>query len=227
MGGMSCASLLLAWNYIIGSIFFLGGSILFHPFFSSNDPVYKFGVAQFIAGSALFLIPAIYEWKANFHALSVYEREPTSPPPSIEELNTLVVEQSAIHENYHMEKHAVNMTRSTVSVLNGVLFVVGSVAYWPDFGRTGVVTGNWLFRMGSSFTLMSCTWAFYRCFQPSHHTPKMVAMLKVFYFQYILGAAGFLTGGAFFLAGNAIIGSIIWALGSVFFITGSFMLLVM
>eukprot|EP01111_Echinosteliopsis_oligospora_P018516 TRINITY_DN8544_c0_g1_i1.p1 TRINITY_DN8544_c0_g1~~TRINITY_DN8544_c0_g1_i1.p1 ORF type:complete len:244 (+),score=30.70 TRINITY_DN8544_c0_g1_i1:71-802(+) len=243
MGRKTCSSLMLAWSYIIGSVFFLGGSVLFHPFFSTNNLLYKIGVAQFIAGSALFLIPAVYEWTVNYAALLAYETTPkppfpSSPPPPREmsdddgsasprELASLLKEHAGLHENYHLEKHAVAMTRSSVSVLNGVLFVVGSLAYWPDFGRSGIVTGNWLFRMGSSFTLISCCWAFARCFKPSPNTKKTTRLLQLFYMQYIIGAIGFLTGGFFFLFGWVEVGAIIWACGSVFFISGSLMLLVM
>jgi len=136
-------------------------------------------------------------------------------------------QKKRLSPTYQLENYVVSLTRSTVSIINGVLFVGGSVAFWPDFGSNGVILGNWFFRMGSSFTLLSLIWAFYRSFKPSNQTRKEILSLKIFYIQYMLGAIGFLVGGAYFLIEDGTIGAIGWMVGSVFFWTGSLTLLVM
>ncbi|PRP79962.1 hypothetical protein PROFUN_05938 [Planoprotostelium fungivorum] len=176
------AAFTLATSYVIGSVAFIGGSILFHPHFSVDDTLFKLGVSLFIVGSVLFLLPALYEWHANFLGLLSYHATPNYNPVSDYDLPS----------DYILRNHGVNITRSTISVLNGILFTIGSIAYWPTFERVGVVTGNWLFRMGSSFTLLSCIWAFSRTFSQSHHTRGMRQLLRIFFFQFILGAIGFL-----------------------------------
>lgn len=270
--------MLVALSYVVGSILFLAGSVLFHPHYSVQMSLYKLGAVLFVVGSALFLLPALYDWKTNYNRLVQYDASaayinsitsassnppsggrPTTiqnisifatPPPTIPNDTTvastspLLLHRSeysinsedergrgveggqalALHPPYVLANHAVAMTRSTISVVNGILFTLGSVVYWPGYGHSGIVAGNWLYRMGSSMTMISSTWALVRLFGRTHYSPKVLYMLRAYSAQMFLGGLCYFIGGIYFIHHVGDVGAVLWIVGSTFFITSSAML---
>jgi len=214
----SWSMLILIWAYIIGSVLFVGGCILFHPYFSYDILFYKLSVAMFIVGSSLFLFGAVYEWQTSYHQLLKY-----NPYVLLEDQ----IQKKGLSPTFLLENHAVDLTRSTVNLINGVLFVTGSAAFWPSFGDGGVLLGNWCFRISCSFLFIIMVWSIYRSFKPTNQSRREVILLQSLYVQYLLGAGGFIAGGALFEAGDVAMGAIVWGVGSIFFTTGSLVMLIM
>lgn len=212
---MKLGAFLNGISYLVGSIMFIVASLFFHPALSTIDVIYKTGVILFIVGSVLFLLPAMHDWVTCYHHLCNFPRAAllsfNAPQDAAE------IERKAIAE---IERVAIAITRSSAAVLNGVLFVVGSVAYWPDFGRPGIIVGNWLFRMGTSMGLLSTCWALRRTFTQALLQPN-TRRFRWLLIAALFGSLGFLMGGACFLAGESEPGAIAWAVGSVFYLVSS------
>ncbi|KAL0479975.1 hypothetical protein AKO1_007345 [Acrasis kona] len=249
----SWKSILLAASYIVGSVAFLVGSILFFPRFTADPVTYGFAIALFIVGSFLFFLPATYDWWTNYNLLKTFNLpvipavatpvkpkvvSPASPIAGAEvstdgscngELTYMEEETRVVPlqlpASYYLENHAVSMTRSTISVFNGILFIVGSVAYWPTFNQ--LLLGNWTYRIASTMTCLSNLWAIYRTFYPSHNPPRVILLTRLFHIQFLIGGLGYFIGGFLFLFKYQIHGAIFWIIGSTFFITGSLQLLIM
>ncbi|CAF1170298.1 unnamed protein product, partial [Didymodactylos carnosus] len=51
--------------------------------------------------------------------------------------------------NEKIQDLAVSICRNTLSVVNGLLFTIGSVAFWPSYGHCGALVGNWFYRTGA------------------------------------------------------------------------------
>ena len=187
--------------YIIGSCLFVSGSILFHPHFSSTVSLYKTGVLMFTFGSALFCLASLQQLLGNFRTIT-----PTS--------DTLLDES-----NQFAMDLAVSFCRDTIGSISGLLFTVGSVAFWPSYDHGGALVGNWLYRCGASLGVVSSTWSLIRQQQAS----STVSVLKLMSFMSLLGSIGFLIGGGFFLYGGKhdVQGSFAWLSGSLAFLASS------
>jgi len=209
---MKTAALLNGLSYLIGSAMFIAASIFFHPELAKTLWVYQLGVVLFIVGSLLYLLPAMQDWVGLYRRLCSFHK--------VEILSYSTTKDSDDLAAKEVEKIAVSISRSSAAILNGVLFVVGSVAYWPDFGHSGIVVGNWLFRMGTSMGLLSTCWALKRTFHPNNNVAGVVT-LRWLLLNAIFGSIGFLLGGAYFLAGKGEPGAIAWATGSLFFLFSS------
>lgn len=269
---MDVGTLLVNVSYVLGSILFLGGSVMFHPHFSVYDVVYKVAVALFIVGSVLFLLPALYGWRGAYLALTTY----TPPTPSSatsgegdmphlrsvsistapEDITSPLLAHDHLHQpsgessppthhhhhqpspsasawaspptppaGYVLGAHGVVMSRATLSIVNGVLFTLGSIVYWPSYGHAGIVAGNWLYRTGSTITIFSCTWALLRLFgvHTQYHTPRMLTMLRAYYIQMIIGGLCYFVGGIYFIHHEGKTGAYLWVVGSTGFVTASTM----
>lgn len=221
---MKLAPLLNGLSYAIGSVLFIIASVFFHPVLSKIELLYKLAVGLFIVGSVLYLLPAVQDWLSCYQRLCNFPKsEMLSVYASMKEESQDVAEVERL-ASLEIERISVAISRSSVSVLNDILFIVGSVAYWPDFGRPGILVGNWLFRMGllrcSILGLISTCWALKRTFNREAMHPEMTKLRGLFV-TAIIGSIGFLTGGALFLSGIAGPGAIAWAIGSLFFLVSS------
>ena len=190
--------------YICGSVLFLFGSILFHPNFLVDEHLYRTAVSFFAIGSLLFLLAPSQQLLDDFRAV-------------IFKPLTLSTETNVFNVDL-----AISLCRNTSGILGGILFLVGSAAFWPSFGSSGALVGNWLYRFGSIFALFSSLGSLIR---QQEQNPS-ITVSKVLTFFSFLGSLGFIIGGAFFLAGKpyGVHGCVSWALGSVVFLLSSLLI---
>lgn len=226
---MDARSLVICWSYLIGSVLFLLGSVLFHPHFSLHENLYVVAVVAFIAGSALFLVAAIVELDVHLNSLrSLYTYIPLGDKETDGEANhsatTTASEEFGVPQLHKSLDLSVSIIRSTLGVGTGTLFVVGSIAFLPTYlPQHGALVGNWLYRMGSVTTMCSTAWQILRLLIKRHKRKAesgVSTMLLVLLCSW-LGALTFLIGGLFFLRGGAVEGSYIWSVGSCSFILSS------
>lgn len=184
--------------YIIGSFLFIVGSIFFHPHFSSIDSFYKAGVLTFTFGSILFCFGSFQQLIANFQNISSNDATP-----------------------FDIDS-AISLCRNTIGTINGFLFAIGSVAFWPTYGHSGAIVGNWLYRCGASLGVVSCMWLLIRLQMKS----TKFTMMKLVTILSLFGSIGFLIGGGFFLVGGShdIEGSFAWVAGSIAFLLSSLLI---
>lgn len=190
--------------YIISSGLFIIGSILFHPHFSVTSSLYKTGVLVFTFGSILCSLASLQQLLSSFQTLT-----PTS--------KTLLDESKPFGVDL-----AVSFCRDTIGSISGLLFAVGSVAFWPSYGHGGALVGNWLYRCGASLGVVSSVWSLIRQQQAS----STVSVLKLMALMSLLGSIGFLIGGGFFIYGGKYDaqGSFAWLSGSVAFLVSSLLI---
>jgi hypothetical protein len=189
--------------YIIGSCLFIVGSILFHPHFSVTSILYKTGVLTFTFGSVLFGVAALQQLIGDFQRLSANSNVLREPSNSID------------------TDVAVSFCRNTIGSISGLLFTLGSIAFWPSYEHAGALVGNWLYRCGATLGLISSFWSLIRQQHPCRYsTLKLMTLLSLF------GSIGFLIGGAFFLYGGAydMQGSLAWLAGSLSFLCSSLLI---
>ncbi|CAM4801444.1 unnamed protein product [Rotaria magnacalcarata] len=188
--------------YIIGSCLFIIGSILFHPHFSKTDSLYKTGVLTFTFGSILFGLGSLQQLLANFRSISSNNNE-------------LLINEA---KPFYMDL-AISICRNTIGSVNGFLFTIGSVAFWPTYGHCGSLVGNWMYRCGAFLGVVNSMWQLIRLQMKSTAmtTMKLLALLS------LLGSIAFLVGGGYFLIGGKhdIEGSFVWLAGSVTFLLSS------
>jgi hypothetical protein len=107
--------------------------------------------------------------------------------------------------------------------LGGILFLTGSVLYWPDFENGDLPNiGTWVFRFGSCCYLVGSFMSIYSIFRkPFEKTFCHVNMLWLYVLlQYIVGALLFIVGGILsqlkmdFSVETWIIGSILFTGGA-------------
>ncbi len=188
--------------YIIGSCLFIVGSIFFHPHISRIDSLYKTGVLTFTFGSILFCFGSLQQLIANFQSISSTD------------------DRSLINQTTSFDiDSAISFCRNTIGSINGLLFAIGSVAFWPTYGHAGNIVGNWLYRCGASLGVVSCMWLIIRLQVKS----TKFTMMKLVTILSLFGSIGFLVGGGFFLAGEKydIEGSFAWLAGSIAFLLSS------
>lgn len=188
--------------YIIGSCLFIMGSIFFHPDISSIVSYYKTGVLTFTFGSILFFLGSLQQLIINFQNICSNN------------------DRSLINESISIDiDTAISFCRNTIGCINGFLFAVGSVAFWPNYGHCGALVGNWLYRCGATLGLISCIWFLIRLQMKSNKFTimKLITILSLF------GSIGFLIGGGFFLASGKydVEGSFAWLAGSIAFLLSS------
>ena len=198
---MNFQSHLNALFYIAGSCLFIIGSVLFHPHYSGTLALYKTGVCTFTLGSLLFGLAALQQLLKNFRSAS-------------SKGDGLIDEPKAFDTDL-----AVSFCRGTIASISGLLFVVGSAAFWPSFAHGGALVGNWLYRCGASLGVVNSLWSLIRLQSKSTRfsTLKAMALLS------LLGSIGFLIGGAYFLFGGKYDaqGSFGWLFGSIAFLLSS------
>ena len=186
---------------IISSILFIIGSIFFHPYFSYSDSFEKAGVVTFAIGSVLFCMTSLRQLKADFHSISAISSESTAL------VKVLDIDL------------AMSFCRNTIGSINGFLFAIGSLAFWPTFGGSGTIVGNWLCRCGSILGIISSVWLLIRLQMKSTKftTMKLITILS------LLCSINFFIGGVFYLLkGNHNDAfSIFWLLGSIAFLFSS------
>ena len=205
--------------YIAGSLAFLTGSILFHPYFYPIGPCYLIGVIAFIVGSTLFCGGSIEELRGLFKGLKTADSINMESNYLINSDKKLVVSSTPM-----LESTAVSFIRTTISFMNGILFIVGSVAFLPTFMPKGPLIGNWIFRIGSSCALASGIWKLLRLFRQESKTSNII-IFRLLVISNSTGSALYVIGGFYFMLGFVAIGSYIWSAGSVAFIIGSTLLL--
>ncbi|CAF1069398.1 unnamed protein product [Adineta steineri] len=189
---------------IVGSILFIIGSIFFHPHFSVTNSLYKTGVLTFVFGSVLFYFSSLQQLFMCFQNL-----EPSKA--------------GVVNDSKPLDLDlAISFCRHTLGCCSGILFIVGSAAFYPTYGHCGVLVGNWLFRCGATLSVLSYVWFLIR----EQMKSSKFSLVKLVVFIALLGSIGFLIGGAFFLAGPdyASHGSFAWVAGSVVFLLSSVML---
>ena len=198
---MNFPSHLNAFFYIAGSCLFIVGSILFHPHYSATLALYKTGVCTFTLGSLLFGLAALQQLLKNFQSIS-------------SEHDGLINECKPFDMDL-----AVSLCRDTIASISGLLFIVGSAAFWPSFAHGGALVGNWLYRCGASLGVVNSLWSLIRLQKKSawFSTLKVMALLS------LLGSIGFLIGGVYFLCGDEYDaqGSYGWLFGSIAFLLSS------
>lgn len=167
--------------YIIGSCLFVVGSIFFHPDLSHHDSLYKSGVLAFTIGSFLFWFASFQQLFANFQSISSNEDRPL--------VNKTI--------SFDIDL-AVSFCRNTIGCISGFVFVLGSLAFWPTFGHSGTIVGNWLYRCGAIFGAVSSMWYLIRLQLKS----TKFTMMKLVTLLSLFGSIFFLIGGGLFLAGG-------------------------
>ena len=188
-----------AMFYVIGSGLFIAGSVMFHPEFSVKIILYKMAVSFFIFGSFLFLCAAVQQLFNDFrrvHQLS----------------------DNILNGNQRtMIDLSFSISQNTTSMINGVLFVIGSVGFWPEFGTGGSLVGNWFYRCASTLTLLNSICSLIR---------QRKEKFKLMTIMSLIGAVGFLMGGGFFLKGENFnqYGSFAWIIGSSAFFVSALLL---
>ncbi len=187
--------------YIMGSCLFIVGSIFFHPHISHMESFYKAGVLAFTFGSILFGFGSLQQLAANFQSISSNDRS------LIDETTSFDIDT------------AISICRNTIGSISGLLFAIGSAAFWPNYGHFGDIVGNWLYRCGATLGVVSCMWLLIRLQMKS----TKFTMMKLVTILSLFGSIGFLIGGGFFLAGDKydIEGSFAWLAGSIAFLLSS------
>jgi hypothetical protein len=187
--------------YIIGSCLFIIGSILFHPHFSVTSSLYKTGVLCFTFGSIFFCFASLQQLIANFRSITVKKTD--------------LIEDSRL---FDMDL-AVSFCRDTIGSISGLLFSIGSVAFWPGYGHGGALVGNWLYRCGATLGVISSTWSLIR----QQIKSSKFSILKLLTLMSLFGSIGFLIGGAYFLYSGKhdTEGSFGWLTGSIAFFLSS------
>jgi hypothetical protein len=181
------------------------GSIFFHPQISRIDPFYKIGVSAFTFGSILFCFGSFQQLIANFQSISSND------------------DRSLINETTSFDiDSAISLCRNTIGSISGSLFAIGSVAFWPTYGHSGAIVGNWLYRCGASLGVVSCMWLLIRLQVKS----TKFTMMKLVTILSLFGSIGFLIGGGFFLASGKhdMEGSFAWLAGSIAFLLSSLLI---
>jgi hypothetical protein len=193
-----------ALAYITGSCLFITGSILFHPHFSTVSSSYKAGVLTFTFGSALFCFASLQQLLANFQNIK------TNQEVLVDESKPFDIDM------------AVSFCRNTIGSISGLLFIIGSIAFWPSFGHCGALVGNWFYRCGATFGVINSIWLFVR----QQTKSSKFSIGKLMTIMSLLGSIGFLIGGAFFLyAGkHDVEGSFGWLSGSIAFLLSSLLI---
>lgn len=201
---MSLRFHLNALSYIIGSCFFLVGSILFHPRFINDLTLYKLGILSFGSGSVLFFFAAMQQLLTDFRKVSA---------------DTRILSSTITKLDIDL---AVSLCRNTMATIAGALYVIGSIALWPYFSSSGTLVGNWLYRLGSIISLLSALWSLIR----QQQKLSTVSISKLMTFCSFLGSLGFLIGGNFFLAGKSygLHACVIWISGSTAFLISSLLI---
>jgi hypothetical protein len=191
--------------YIIGSCLFIVGSIFFHPHIARIDLFYKIGVLTFTFGSILFCFGSFQQLIANFQSISTNDDRPL-----ISDTKSFDIDS------------AISLCRNTIGSVSGLLFAVGSVAFWPTYGHCGTLVGNWLYRCGATLGVMSCMWLLIRLQVKS----TKFTMMKLVTILSLFGSIGFLIGGGFSLAGEKhdAEGSFSWLAASVTFLLSSLLI---
>ena len=187
--------------YILGSCLFIIGSILFHPHFSAISSLYKTGVLTFTFGSILFSFASVQQLLTDFQSFKPDQ-------------DVLINESKPLDMDL-----AVSFCRNTIGSISGVLFIIGSVAFWPSYGHGGALVGNWLYRCGASLGVVNSIWLLIRLQTKS----SKFSILKLITLLSLLGSIGFLVGGGYFLYGGKydIQGSFAWLSGSIAFLLSS------
>lgn len=193
--------------YIIGSCLFIVGSILFHPHFSTAESLYKTGIFTFTFGSILFCSASLQQLFANFQ--------------SIKPNQNILIDEVKPFDIYL----AASFCRNTIGSISGLLFIIGSVAFWPSYGHDGAIVGNWFYRCGASFGVVNSIWMLVL----EHTKSPRFSMLKLMTLLSLFGSIGFLIGGAYFLYGGThdVEGSFAWLSGSIAFLLSSLLIYVL
>jgi len=190
-----------AFLYIIGSCLFIIGSVLFYPHFSTISSLYKTGVLTFTFGSILFSFASLQQLLTSFQSLN--------PTQDISNNKS---------QPFNTDL-AISFCRNTIGSISGFLFIIGSVAFWPNYGHGGALVGNWLYRCGASLGVVNSMWFL---IQQQMKSSKF-SLLKLMTLLSLLGSIGFLVGGGCFLYGGKydIEGSLAWLSGSISFLLAS------
>jgi len=128
-------------------------------------------------------------------------------------------------DNYDEKyKNWVKQMMITVFYVNGgILFLLGSILYWPDFSSETNNAGTWVFRFGSINYLCGSFLGLYNnCRRTNTSTTfvNITCMWNSVIIQYIFGALCFILGGILSQTGNKF-SSETWLVGSVLFFGGA------
>ena len=130
------------------------------------------------------------------------------------------------HACYSPSSATTPLIQSLICVFGSLCFTVGSAAFWPSFGHTGSLIGNWTFRCGSCSYITVNTWKLVlllmKCCKGHRDQSGLPIFSVCICIVFLCGGFCFLAGGIFFLIGHHDAeGSVSWALGSGLFLIGS------
>ena len=169
------------WLYIMSSALYLLGSALLHSYFSKNKILATVSTLSFIFASILFFLAAFQLLLTNFQTL--LSKEELLLTNKMEKFNT---------------DTAISFCVLTMVNISGILFTIGSVAFWPTLDHCNQILGIWMFRCGASLVVIGNAWLLIRM-----QMKKMKCSIdKLTTLMVLLGAVGFIVGGAFLQAGS-------------------------
>ncbi len=224
-----------AWLFVVGSVCFIPASTFFHPTFSSDAQLYLWAVWLFIIGSCCFSIASLQSIITAVVTSCLSRRQINADELISLHLGDLDLEDVNCPLWYSKWKDCLlPLFTSWLSFQGGCLFIIGSVAFLPEYGSDGSLLGNWLYRFGSCSYIISNSTALFFAVIDQVYPPKGHGLMNqdkpppvAWYLNlsllicFLCGAILFLIGGVFFYKDIGAPGSIAWAIGSAFFLAGS------
>lgn len=206
--GLQFASALF---YAGGTLLLIPGTALFLPRFSSQVDLFKLGVALLVAATTQLLFAAISDESLLFRM-------------KLRARSALQVQKP----------ETVDLIVTHAYFVGGLLFTLGSIAFWPSFGENVGLAGNWLYRFGSCSYLLGSFTSIHKMGRPEAANDtwsirRVPLQWLIPLTMYIVGAILYLAGGCLFLHAfgpRPEAAAYCWIVGSVFFFAAAFICLV-
>ncbi|CAF3503180.1 unnamed protein product [Rotaria socialis] len=187
-------------HYMIGALNFCIGSCMFFPSVYNN---YSFALTiggwLFTIGSFLFLLVDLQEWWYHRVGCCFDGKYRTSLETHASSL--FRNPRNTFHGRYERAEVGINFF---MSVCGSALYLAGSILFIPVF-RNELVSGEWLFIVGSAFIHVSQTWKVYRsaCTNIHDRHDRRFRLSNLLKDIPAFGADGFAgIGGVFYFIGT-------------------------
>ena len=208
--------------YVVGSACYVVASVYLIP---SLELAYKGCIGLFIVGSVLYVLAAVVDFGDAYAAHRARSRCPAGAVT--EEL--LTADDTAKPYRWLRGPAEVeSLFTNGCSLAGGLLFLAGSVLFWPALGAVSKSqAGTFVFRAGSCCYITGSLCGLVRLLSPARvgdtlsGAPLPRALWVATLIQFLCGSSLFITGGVVLNQGLTAAGAKSWLAGSVAFLGGS------
>lgn len=203
----SYRQLLSSYCYLIGCAPLIPGS-----YYLLDASQFRLAIFLYIFACAFLAFAALIDLIACLYSM----------PKNCEDEETTMSQKLMSAKSDHKNKMKQWLTQLFICIFyenGGILFLVASVLYWPDFKEPSLAnSGTWVFRFGSFNYIAGSLICLKGVLKMKNSLSKFMWISVLV--QYMLGSTAFITGGILSQTGGKY-GTQAWLAGSVLFTGGA------